>query len=474
MYFAPDGLNYMPFQETGIEWLLEHERALLADEMGTGKTIQCCGLINETDPKTVLVVCPASAKDHWKRELEKWVMLCPSVGVLYGKYRTKGRFIIVNYDILKFHNKALRSRYWDLVIIDEGHYLKDIGSARTRQVYGSSQMLPIRGKRVVVLTGTPVINRPIELYATLRYLDGKSWPSYDEFGERYCGGRGGVIIHDFGSTEMWERWNVYADHMGLRRGPVIEDGRDWDRFSQKYNTRAVKLTRVADYQGHCNLGELSDRLKSIMLRRTKREVFPDLPPKRRRVQVLRGKTWNEATEESFAGQVYGLERGEMSDEHVSIVRRENAEEQIARKIQFLENAIDLDDKVVCFVHHKESVKALQHHFGNRQVTVCGSTPNKQRQWLVDRFNQVAHKNLFIGTKAAAEIYTLTAARRVVIGELFWTPGVVTQMEDRVHRYPQTEEVLVDHLAEDGTLDVAMACTCVNKQYVVDELFNGDN
>ena len=475
MILSPAGLEYLPFQHTGIEWLIDHERGLLADQMGTGKTIQLCGLINAVDPETVLVICPASAKDHWKRELEKWVLLCPHVGVIYGAERPKAKYVVVNYDVLHLHTRALRSRYWDLVIVDEGHYVKDITSRRTKQVVGSRTIPPVNGKRVVVLTGTPIINRPVELYPVLRYLDGPSWPSYHDYGEQYCGGRGGVIIHHFGTPALWDQWRRWCWEHSLPDSVVVQDGNQWDRFAVNHNTNEVKLTRLDDYQGATNLEELRERLKPIMLRRTKREVFPDLPPKQRRVFSINPHTgaWYPASERNgnFNAALLQLERGGFSDGELATVRREVAEQNLATKIRYLEVAIAQDDKVVVFVHHKESVTALRQHFSGKCCVVCGATPNKKRQGIVDRFQTDPDMQLFVGTKAAAEIYTLAAARRVVIAEPFWVPGIVEQMEDRLHRYPQTKEVLVDHLAEEETLDVAMAHAMVHKQNTIDRVFN---
>lgn len=475
MILAPAGLEYLPFQQEGVDWLISHPRALLADEMGTGKTIQVCGLINATDPETVLVVCPASAKDHWKRELEKWVLLCPRIGVLYGHKLTKGKFIIVNYDILHLHQKALRSRHWDLVVIDEGHYVKDITSRRTKQTLGSSTLAPIRSNRAVVLTGTPIVNRPIEIYPVLRYLDGPNWSDYHAFGNQYCGGPGGVIIHHFGSVELYDAWKRWCWAKGLPDSNVVQDARQWREFKRSHYTRDVRLTLLDDYQGATNLPELRERLKSIMLRRTKAEVFPDLPPKQRRVICMdsRLRRWQEQPlNMEFASALLSLERGTIyEEEELATLRRETAERNLPVKLDYLESVLREEDKVVIFVHHKESVKMLERRFGGMSCTVCGSTPQRQRQQIVDDFQSDPSIRLFIGTKAAAEIYTLAAARRVLIAEPFWVPGTVRQMEDRLHRYPQREEVLVDYLAEEGTLDVVMAHAIVAKQNVIDRLLN---
>jgi SWI/SNF-related matrix-associated actin-dependent regulator 1 of chromatin subfamily A len=136
---APDGLSYMPFQKAGIAYASKRDAVLIADEMGLGKTIQAIGVIN-LDPtiKKVLIICPASLKINWQRELAKWLTRKMSIGIVNGAGWSNADIVIVNYDILTKWTKEIHSIEWDLMVADEAHYLKNPESQRSEQVLGSS------------------------------------------------------------------------------------------------------------------------------------------------------------------------------------------------------------------------------------------------------------------------------------------------------------------------------------------------
>jgi SWI/SNF-related matrix-associated actin-dependent regulator 1 of chromatin subfamily A len=168
---VPDGLSYLPYQRAGIAYALGHPSVLFGDEMGLGKTIQAIGIIN-SDPsiKRVLVICPASLKLNWRNELRKWLVREMSIGIAQGKEFPESDVVIINYDILTKHDPKIKAIEWDLVVCDEMHYLKSPDAQRTRAVIGfnskgkGKDVAPICGRRRIGLTGTPIPNRPIELF----------------------------------------------------------------------------------------------------------------------------------------------------------------------------------------------------------------------------------------------------------------------------------------------------------------------
>ena len=241
---APEGLSYLPYQRAGIAYARERTRSLIADEMGLGKTIQAIGLINLTNPTSVLIVCPNSVKLNWRRELERWLVEKRSIGIANGKRFPDDDIVIINYDIVGKHRSAIDARTWDLLIVDEAHYLKNPRAQRTQYVLGRwdyderERIQPINARQTVFLSGTPLTNRPIELWPILKYALpntlGRSWKYYVT---RYCGGEP-------------TRYGWYVD-------------------------------------GATNLDELQDRLRSeLMVRRRKADVLAELPAKRRQVVCL--------------------------------------------------------------------------------------------------------------------------------------------------------------------------------------------
>jgi SWI/SNF-related matrix-associated actin-dependent regulator of chromatin subfamily A-like protein 1 len=229
---ALDRMSLYPFQKEGIAFATNREASLIADDMGLGKTVQAIGVINEdASIRRVLVVCPASVRILWQRELDQWLnrsFTIAVVGVNCQKPLSGDGITIINYDRLAPFADELEA--YDLAVLDECQYCKSPDSKRT------SAALSIKAKRKLALSGTPLLNRTIELYPVLRWLDPQRWPAggYFRFGLRYCAAR--------------------------------HNGFGWD------------------LSGASNLPELSDLLRStVLIRRTKAEVLPQLPPKIRTV-----------------------------------------------------------------------------------------------------------------------------------------------------------------------------------------------
>jgi SWI/SNF-related matrix-associated actin-dependent regulator 1 of chromatin subfamily A len=185
---APEGLSYFPFQRAGIDFLAGSKGALLADEMGLGKSVEVAGLLNyEPGIENVLIVCPASVKINWARELNRWLVSPRSIAVWYGNKNRdlNAEIVIVNYDLLGRFEAEIRGRYWDLIVFDEAHYLK----SRTAQRTKAAKRLIAYTLRRVRLTGTPMLGKPAELWSLLNLLDPAEWPNFYAFAHRYCDAR---------------------------------------------------------------------------------------------------------------------------------------------------------------------------------------------------------------------------------------------------------------------------------------------
>lgn len=450
---APAGLAYLPYQKAGIAYLMGKTSTLVGDEMGLGKTIQAIGLIN-ADPsiRRVLVICPASLKLNWFRELQKWLVEPRTIAILQrGQSIPQADIAIVNYDIIGKLRAIIDSVDWDLMICDESHYLKNPKAARTKQVLGQGRegFAPIAAKRRVFLTGTPVLNRPIELWS---------------------------IVHAL-------------DPHGL--------GRSFMRFTMRYC--AAHQNRFGwDFSGASNLDELQDRLRSsIMIRRLKRDVLTELPAKRRQLVPIEasgalGKvsyamdvafTKSEAeiarlqadaelakaeSETAYKVAVNSLRnRQRAAFQELSKLRHELALSKVPAVTEHVQELLETVEKVVVFCHHRD-VAAQLASGGAGVVLVHGDMPIAERQAAVDRFQTDPTCRLFVGTIMAAGVgLTLTAASTVVFAELDWVPGNVSQAEDRCHRIGQRDTVLVQHLVVDGSLDARLAQTLVDKQAVLD-------
>jgi SWI/SNF-related matrix-associated actin-dependent regulator 1 of chromatin subfamily A len=453
---APDGLAYLPYQRAGIAYAMSRAATLIGDEMGLGKTIEAIGVIN-ADPaiKSVLVICPASLKLNWRNELSRWLTRPLSIGICNGVFPAT-EVVIINFDILGKQRAAIDARQWDLLIVDEAHFLKNPKAQRTQAVYGkwdrdeSKRITPISARRRLFMTGTPIVNRPIELWPLIQNIRPEGLPrSWRDYAIRYCNG--------------------HQSRFG------------WD------------------VSGASNLPELQQKLRSsIMVRRLKKDVLTELPPKRRQIIVLpaegeaiaavkaesAGYAAIEARLESArvvvelakAGDdkaAYELAVAELRDltnaafTQISQLRHDTAVAKVPQVIEHLTEALDSDEKVVLMAHHHDVVDAIAEAFPGAAI-ITGEVAVNKRQAEVERFQNDPACRLFIGSIQAAGLgITLTAAAHVIFAELDWTPGNMTQAEDRCHRIGQRDNVLVQHLVLDGSLDARMAHTLVAKQEVID-------
>ena len=438
---APAGCKYLPYQKAGIKIMATRANNLLADEMGLGKTIQALGLINLTPAiKRVLVICPASLKRNWKREAQKWLTRDLPIRIIEGgkaRWSADGaQFVIINYDILAKHAKTLRMHEWDLMILDESHAIKNYKAARTRQIigwtdrYGAGSIVPIPASRKMFLTGTPVMNRPIELLTTLQCLTPKTFPNWQGFVNRYCSSEWG--------------YETFGDGFGGNSG------------------------------GASNLGELSDMLRqSCMVRRLKGDVLKELPPKRRQVLDVRdsGRAISKAlAEESrVLSELQGLPKGQrIPFEKIAEARHATSDAKAPEVITHIKQALDGgSEKIVVFAHHHSVMGALQEAFKNQCVRFDGQTSLDMRERAVRLFQESRQIRVFIGQiKAAGTGITLTAASHVVFAELPWTPAELVQAEDRCHRIGQADHVLVQALVVPKSIDARIAELLVEKAAIV--------
>lgn len=458
---VPEGIDpstgkpyeYLPYQKAGIAYALKRENTLIGDEMGLGKTIQGIGVSNASpEIKNVLIVCPASLKLMWDRKWPEWDVKHLSVGVVEGNEVPDTDVVIVNYDILDRNANAFRARTWDLLIVDECHKVKNPKALRTQFLLGKYTWIPeerrwnvdiqpIAAKRRVFLTGTPIVNRPVELWPIIRTLDPQGLGKYkSKFEQRYCA-----------LTPLFKR----------NGEPVM------------VRNRKGEMVQAFDKNGASNLPELQERMRtSFLVRRLKADVLKDLPPKRREIVVLEpGVKVREAVKRERAVydslQAAGLNSVKTDFAEMTNTRQEVARAKLPYVIEEVREALEAVDKLVVMAHHKLVVEALAREFPDISVVVNSDVSIEDRQVAVDAFQTDPNIKLFIGSIQAAGVgLTLTAASNIIFAELDWVPGNVSQAEDRCHRIGQVNPVLIKYLVFDKSADADMAQKLVSKESVI--------
>ena len=455
---CPEGLAYRPYQKAGIAYALSRPNVLFADEMGLGKTVEAIGLCNaDATVRRVLVICPAGLRLNWLAEWKRWNTTKIPVEVV-GSTRwpviARGGLapnpracVIVSYDSVRKWRRYIDAFAFDVLICDESHYLKTPGTLRTKHILGyqrqgrQDHIPPIRTRRTVFLTGTPVLNRPAELWTTVRRLD----------------------------------------PMGI--------GSDRAGFWQRYINSGQ------------HLNELNRRMRrSIMVRRLKKDVEKELPPKQRQIVPLmvadslgilahekevldrqrqriadlkaaEARARERGDPEAYKKAVQAMRQGKsIAMTEISKVRHETALRKLPAAIEHIKGMLDETEKIIVFTHHHDVTDGLVQSLGG-SIGYDGRTGLAERDRLVRAFQTEPGVRLFIGGISAAGLgITLTAASTVIFVELDWTPARMSQAEDRCHRIGQTASmVVVQHLVIDESIDARMSKMLVDKQAVLDQV-----
>jgi SWI/SNF-related matrix-associated actin-dependent regulator 1 of chromatin subfamily A len=421
-------------QKEAIQKLVENKKFILADDMGLGKTTSTIIAGLETGAKKILIICPATLKINWKREIENYSDR--SIFISEGKqFSTEHDFVIVNYDIMKnFHDPKkkdesliLMSKF-DLVIIDEAHYIKNAQAQRTKLINDITKSVD----RLWLLTGTPMTSRPIDYFNLLSLIDSpvaKNWMAYVI---RYCAG-----------------------------------------FQFKVGPR-----KIWNVQGASNLEELRDRTAGLTLRRLKENVL-DLPDKIITPVYLRLKS---KVYEEVMGDYYNwYEKNPEESKSLTVqftkltkVRQIIADEKISQTIEIAENIIEQDKKVIIFCNFTDSLNKITEHFGKAAVKLDGSMSKHERQFSVDQFQENDKVKVFVGNiKAAGVGITLTSAEAVIFNDLSFLPSDHAQAEDRAYRYGQKNNVLVYYPIFENTIEGIIYDILHNKKQVIATVM-GDN
>jgi SWI/SNF-related matrix-associated actin-dependent regulator of chromatin subfamily A-like protein 1 len=414
-------------QKIAIEKLAGSKRFILADDMGLGKTTSTIIAALETGSKKILIVCPASLKINWQREIENYsdrpVFICEG-----KKFSTEHDFVIINYDILKnFHDPKskeltlLEQCNFDLVILDEAHMISNAQAQRTKIINSFVKKI----NRVWLLTGTPMTSRPMNYYNLLSIIE----------------------------SPVAQNWMAYAI-----------------RYCQGYQFKAGNR-KVWNVSGASNLEELRDRTSKQILRRLKEEVL-DLPDKIITPVYLRLQS---KEYENLMGEYYDwYDKNPDQSSSLTVqfsklmkVRKVIANEKTRQTIEFAENILEQGKKVIIFTNFTDSLQTIYQHFGKQAVYLDGSCSNSVRQQAVDQFQNEEKIKVFVGNlKAAGVGLTLTSAEVVIMNDLSFVPAEHAQAEDRAYRYGQKSNVLVYYPLYENTIEGAIYDILNKKKQII--------
>jgi hypothetical protein len=443
------GGTLYPFQQAGVEYMTRTKRCINADEMGLGKTAEALASLQHTGAFPALIVVPATLKLNWQNEAARWLP-GRTVTVLNGtkpEAFLHGDIVIINYDVLYAWSEVLSLIPWKALVCDEAHYCKDKKARRSQAVKAIIKATAPQYR--FFLTGTPLVNRPIEatnLLDLLGYLR-PVFGGFMTFAKRYCD-----------ATQGRFGWNFGGSNMAL-------------------------------------LPELNERLRATcMVRRLKMDVLTELPAKQRadvpvdldpRIMAEYYRAQNDVIE--WLQETAGNARAERAMRAEAIVRINTLRKLIAQAklksiVAWAADFTGYDKKtgtwdedapkLVIFAHHISLQDALQKAFP-QAAYIRGDQSKASVEEHKARFqNDPACRMIICSLKAGGFGHTLTAASNVALCECDWSPHTLVQAEDRTHRIGQRDSVTAYYLLAEGTVDGEMARLLHSKQRVIDAAIDG--
>jgi SWI/SNF-related matrix-associated actin-dependent regulator 1 of chromatin subfamily A len=422
------------YQKEGVRAIFDKYggRCLLADDMGLGKTYQGLAFLDHCSPNNMLIVCPSYLRYHWQHEIKTWLGLDSQL-VKKGSEPLEQDICIVSYDML--YKLDIASGVFDVVLADESHYVKSRKTKRTKAL----TPLVKSARYSLLITGTPALNRPIELFPQLYMLRPAYIKNYTSYAARYCNGKSTPFGYD-------------------------------DRGSSNAHELNWILTTA------------------FMVRRLKRDVLTQLPPKTRHTIWLEVKT-SELAEvktgfskwKSLNDSIYKMPSGSEQQRQqmferqqtISILFNATAVAKCNSVVSWVLNALNEGRSFIFFAYHKCILDAVEEAVltqGLSYMRIDGSTPAHKRQANVDKFqSDPGIRIAILSIMAAGTGITLTRVSECVMGELFWVPGVMIQAEDRIHRISQTGNCEIKYLLGTETLDTYIFPTLCKKLQTLDQL-----
>ena len=441
----------LPYQRAGVSYILKEKNVILADEPGLGKTMQAIASINFASrgefATRAVVVCPSSIKDNWLKELDFfqenfWEVVIVNSGkqqFVDGLLKSKKRntLIIVNYEYLKNRivSDQLKRFSPNFLVLDEAHYIKNPKSKRYKCI--AHELIP-NWKELqmkILLTGTPIQNRPIEIRSL----------------------------------------------MLISKPDVLEPYREFRRFAFKYcEGRMGKWGFEAS--GSSNEEELGLRLAlgGAIIRRKKENVLPQLPDKTMTMLVFEGNTDAKRVIKKYDVQFDFeaiIKKPEFwqknPNEHIATARRELAIAKLPDSIEAIKELLESVDKVVVFAWHTDIIDALEKALSEyKPALIAGRTKSETRQAEVDRFQNDPACRVFIGNILAAGVgITLTAASHIEFVESSWVPGEIFQAVDRCHRIGQKSSVSARFHVVKNSVDEAVIGSLISKNLTIKKILS---
>lgn len=417
-------LSLYPYQKVAVEFIdRAGGRAMVADQMGLGKTATAIGYAHYHTLKT-LIICPKSVVVNWAREIERFTGKKTTIWQTQDKVgRIDAQYHVINYDIVERRMDELRKAGFDLMVCDEATYLKNRQTKRAKAILGDYKQRKtypgIKTKHVIFLTGTPVLNRPIEAFVLLNFLDKERFNNFFHFTQKYGGWKG-------------------------------EDGR--------------------------NLDDLHHRTKDLIIRRLKKDILTELPAKQRNDLFVELTIAEQKEYQDLLNKLFRKWKvlGKPTIAEMPAIQNYLIERKMPRVIEMVDEMISQDRGILIYSCYVEPLKKLAKHYGAQAALIHGSLNTTQRQTSIDALTAgTAKVGLFsIGAGAMGIDGLQKSIDTVLFLDRWWVPSIHEQAEDRLFRIGQTKQVQAYYMTCENTIDEYMSTILKEKQLMIDQVVDG--
>jgi SWI/SNF-related matrix-associated actin-dependent regulator 1 of chromatin subfamily A len=417
-------LDLYPYQKVAVEFIgRAGGRAMVADQMGLGKTATAIGYAHYHSLKT-LIICPKSVVVNWAREIERFTGKKTTIWATKDKMgRIDAQYHVINYDIVERRMDELRKAGFELMVCDEATFLKNRQTKRAKSILGDykqRKLYPgIKTKHVIFLTGTPVLNRPIEAFVLLNFLDKDRFSNFYQFTQKYGGWKG-------------------------------EDGR--------------------------NLDDLHHRTKDLVIRRLKKDILSELPAKQRNDLYVELTPTEEKEYQDLLNKLFRKWKvlGKPTIAEMPAIQNYLIERKMPRLIEMVDEMLSQDRGILIYSCYVEPLKRLAKHYGKQSALIHGQLNTTERQKSIDALKSgTAKVGLFsIGAGAMGIDGLQHSIDTVVFMDRWWVPAIHEQAEDRLFRIGQTKQVQAYYMTCEGTIDEYMGTILREKQQMIDQVVDG--
>lgn len=434
-----------PFQQVSVEYSNHKQSIYIADEMGLGKTVQSLAIMEYHNLYPALILVPANLRKNWKKEINYWLPDKKVFVVEPQKKVLSGDIYVVSYSMISKVGELILKNNLKMLICDESHYLKSSEASRTKYVLKHLKSIPFK----ILITGTPILNRTIELVTQLDLL--------------------GILDNHFGGTRKFQK----------RYAPS-----EWTGFGWTYRS--------------ANEEELQVELrKSCMIRRMKKDVMKELPDKTRKkiyLPLSNRREYQKVETDSINWYEHQLKKQNLSDSviqekvneklknrnfdvdkmiQVEYLRQAAVEYKMKAAFNWIDDTLIQVNKLVIFAHHRNIIEQLYAKYKDKAVMLYGGMSNKVDD-IVNQFVNDDKIKLFIGSLQAAAVGIdglQKVCDQLAFIEFAWTPAINSHAEDRLHRIGQFNAVNIYYLLAENTIEEYVYTKVIEKQEIFEKAIN---